>query len=126
MNFNEKRRQPFLSEAAYKETNDFFEQTAGPEYLDELAASGADANDRRRISAALADDTFENFLLKYSAGELPEILSGDLESVVASFEQSARYDREFESEPRFPPLRFSVTVQRLCGGLDRIAGEGPL
>ena len=49
---------------------------------------------------------FNNFLLRYSGGVSLDILRDDLENVVASFEQSARYERELANDPRFPPLRF--------------------
>lgn len=110
MSFHQIRRQQFLSEDFYQKNVDSFNQSM-PAYLDVLHAKGSDANDRRRVSAAIAADAFENFLLKYSAGELLESLRAELESIVEYFEQSARYEREFENEPRFPPLRFSELAQ---------------
>jgi hypothetical protein len=106
MEFHQKRRQQFLSEAAYKSTRDFFEQTAGPGYLDELVSPDADANDRRRVSAAYADGSFTNFLLRYTAGEPIEELRNEFEAVVDAYEKATEYVQAFSQSPTFPPLRF--------------------
>lgn len=106
MEFHQNRRQQFLSEAAYKSTRDFFEQTAGPGYLDELVSPDADANDRRRVSAIYADSCFTNFMLLYTSGEPIDALRHEFESVVDAYEKATKYVQEFSQSATFPPLRF--------------------
>lgn len=106
MNFNEKRRQQFLSEAAYNATKLFFEQVAGPGYLEELASPRADANDRRRVSSAYADNSFTNFMLRYTAGEPLHGLRDDFTALVEAYEQATKFVQEFAQDETFPPLRF--------------------
>lgn len=105
-NFNEKRRQQFLSEAAYDATKLFFEQIAGPGYLEELCSPGADANDRRRVSSAYADNSFTIFMLRYTAGEPLDGLRGDLTAIVEAYEQATKFVQAFAESETFPPLRF--------------------
>jgi hypothetical protein len=106
MEFYKRRRQQFLSEAAYNATKLFFEEVAGPGYLEELASPAADANDRRRVSSVYADSSFTNFMLRFTAGEPLDVLRVDFTALVESYERATRYVQEFSQSTTFPPLRF--------------------
>jgi hypothetical protein len=105
MEFHQKRRQQFLSEVAYIETRKFWEQEMGPAYLQALTASGADANDRRRVSSAYADESFTTYMLRYTGGDALVVLREDFEDVISAHEQAAKYLQAYEKDPTFPPLR---------------------
>ena len=94
MNFHEKRRQQFLTEAAYTATTKFFNEIAAPGYLRSLSRQDFDAEDRTRVADAYADETFQNYLLRYTAGESIDSLRGGLEQVIAAYDQSAVSVRE--------------------------------
>ena len=106
MEFHQKRRQQFLTMSAYDATLDFYEKTACPGYLEEIASPEADASDRSRNAYSYADTCFTNFLLKYTAGEALENLREGLEGVISALELAARYVQEYAQDPTFPPLRF--------------------
>lgn len=106
MSFDEIRRQQFLSESAYNATLEFYEQTACPGYLAEIASPAADASDKWRNACSYADTRFTNFLLKYTAGESLDGLREELEAVISAHEQAAKYVQEHTADPTFPPLRF--------------------
>lgn len=106
MEFHEKRRQQFLTEVAYHGTRKFFEETGAALYRSAFTRPDFDANDRSLNADAYADETFANFLLKYTAGETIDLLRQDFEQVVSAFEQAARYVQEYAKSPTFPPLRF--------------------
>lgn len=106
MEFHEKRRQQFLTEAAYTATTKFHNEISGPSYLRSLSRQDFDSEDRSGVADAYADDTFTNYMLRYTAGESIHALRGDLEQVIAAFEQATHYVREHEKNPIFPPLRF--------------------
>ena len=106
MEFHEKRRQQFLTEASYIATTKFFDENSGPRYLRALSRQDFDSEDRSGVADAYADDTFTNYMLRYTAGESIQALREDLENVIAAFEQATHYVREHERNPNFPPLRF--------------------
>ena len=106
MVFHEKRRQQFLTEAAYKGTKLFFEEQAGPSYLDGLSRTDFNALDRSLNADNYADESFTTFMLRYTAGEPIPTLREDLDHVVFAYEQAAKYIRTSENDPTFPPLRF--------------------
>jgi hypothetical protein len=106
MEFHEKRRQQFLTEAAYTATTRFHNDISGPGYLRSLSRHDFDSEDRSGVADAYADDTFTNYMLRYTAGESIHALREDLEKVIAAFEQATHYVREHEKNPIFPPLRF--------------------
>lgn len=104
--FIERRRQPFLSEAAYAATTNFFDETGAALSRSAFTKPDFDANDRSLNADAYADETFANFLLKYTAGASIDLLRQDFEQVVSAFEQAARYVQEYAESPTCPPLRF--------------------
>lgn len=106
MNYNDKRRQQFLTEDAYIGTRKFFEETGADIYRSAFTRPDFDASDRSLNADAFADETFANFLLKYTAGESIDLLRQDFEQVVSAFELAARYVQEYAQSPTFPPLRF--------------------
>lgn len=106
MEFHNKRRQPFLTEAAYIGAKRFFEEYSTPDFIDAISRSDFDANDRRRNANVYADDCFANFMLRFTAGEPIDNLREDLDHVVFSLELAARYVQDYQNSPTFPPLRF--------------------
>lgn len=80
--------------------------TGSPGYSQSLHASGTDPLGRSLVAEAIADGTFRNYMLRYTAGESLNVLRDDLITVVEAFERAARYDREFEKSPEFPAFGF--------------------
>jgi hypothetical protein len=107
MQFHEKRRQQFLSEIYFQLEIEYSNNESFPLFLRTLHASDSDANDRSRVAGVMADQTFKNFLLNYTAGESLDTLRVDLAKVIDAYEQSTKYAREYANEPHFPPLRFA-------------------
>lgn len=107
MQFHEKRRQQFLNETAFEKTTTFFITTAHAELSSELGDPSNDALGRSLVSAAIADYTFTNYLLSYTAGESLDVLRENLTQVIKVYEQSTKYVREYQHDSAFPPLRFA-------------------
>ncbi|WP_035818205.1 PoNe immunity protein domain-containing protein [Janthinobacterium sp. RA13] len=107
MQFHEKRRQQFLSETAFTITTQFFTNTGNPGYLQTLHASDTDPLGRSLIAEAIADGTFRNHMLRYTAGESLDVLRENLTEVIKVHEQSTKYVREYQHDSAFPPLRFA-------------------
>ncbi len=106
MEFHNKRRQQFLSEAAYVSTTKFFKEVAAPGYLKSLSRSDFDAEDKARVADAYADETFADYLLRYTAGEPIAILRDELDFVVSAYENATHFVRLYEKNESFPALRF--------------------
>lgn len=104
--FHQHRRQQFLDESAYHFTHKFLKEEALPMFVETLKESDNDVDDRRRVSAAIADATFVNFMLKFTAGESLDSLRNELTEVIAAFELATKFVREYASSPTYPPLRF--------------------
>ncbi len=106
MKFHEKRRQQFLNEHAFEKDIQYFNDTSLAKFLEVLHAPDSDANDRRRASWAIADYTFCNYMLRYTAGEALDVLREDLTTVIVRYEQHTVYLREYAKNQSFPPFRF--------------------
>lgn len=111
MQFHEKRRQQFLNQLAFEHTSNFFRDTASPGFLQALQKTDSDLNDRRRVSAALADYSFTNYMLSYTAGADLNLLRDELTGIVANYEQATRHVQAYANDPTFPPLRFAEIDQ---------------
>lgn len=107
MQFHEKRRQQFLDERYYQLDIQHTIDISIPGLLEVLNASDSDAEDRSRVSEAIADCTCKNFFLNYTAGESLDILRDDLSKVIETYEQYTKFDREYTKRPYFPPFRFA-------------------
>ncbi|PHV32465.1 DUF1911 domain-containing protein [Janthinobacterium rivuli] len=107
MQFHEKRRQQFLNDRYYELEIQYSIDESFPRFLRALHASDSNAEDRSRISEAIADQLFKIFLLNYTAGESLDILRNDLPKVVGAYEQHAKYIQEYANDPIFPPFRFA-------------------
>jgi hypothetical protein len=106
MEFHKLRRQQFLTEVSYKEELRFFKEFAAPTYLGNLKEIPRDPMDHTINAHSYADESFVTYMLRYTAGESLGSLREDLEHVIFSLEQAARYLREYQDNPTFPPLRF--------------------
>ncbi|PHV32844.1 hypothetical protein CSQ94_13830 [Janthinobacterium sp. BJB312] len=107
MQFHEKRRQQFLSKQYFEADIQHATDISIPNLLQVLNAPDSDAEDRSRVSEAIAYSTCKNFFLNYTAGESLDVLRDDLSKVIAAYEQYTKFDREYEEKPKFPPFRFA-------------------
>lgn len=107
MQFHEKRRQQFLNERYYQLDIKHACDISIPGLLQVLNAVDSDAEDRSRVSEAIAYSTCKNFFLRYTAGESLDILRGDFTEVILAYEQYTKYDRAYEKSATFPPFRFA-------------------
>lgn len=104
--FHERRRQQFLDETAYHVARKFIEGDALPMYYEELQEADNDVDDRRRLSAAIADAAFMGFMLKFTAGESLDDLRSELTRIIEVFELATKFVREYASRTTYPPLHF--------------------
>lgn len=107
MQFHEKRRQQFLNKQYYELEIQYSNDQSFPLFLRTLHASDSNAEDRSRVSEAIADQIFKNFLLDYTAGQSLDVLRNDFSKVIGAYEQHAKYIKEYTNDPIFPPFRFA-------------------
>lgn len=104
MDFNDRRRQPFLSETHYR--TEMAAITYALETSERAAAAGGRTRaDSLRIAAHdAAFDRFQRLCLQYTAGEPIEPMCADLEDVIAAYERYAQRlwtNKRNRSEPAF-------------------------
>lgn len=106
MEFNQKRRQQFLSEASYSYTHSKFNQYSLPRLTAELADESNDPGRRSIIAKRIATDWFEVFMLRYTAGESIAELRDNFSLVVSAHVRALEFESENESHSEVSPLRF--------------------
>lgn len=83
--FKSARRQPYITEAAYKNTLAHFDE----DYIilqKKFKESEGNRHDRSRVLHAIADTKWFAFQLKFTAGEKLEVLATELAEIVSAFE----------------------------------------
>lgn len=108
MDFTKRRRQRFLTQAYLELELEFFNGEGLAGFLEAMAALDNDSHDRHRLSCAIADQVFQNFMLRYTAGDDLAALSDDLTYVVDAYVQAAMYASEHTNVAGTPPLQLTL------------------
>lgn len=104
--FKSVRRQIFLSERGYAASKVRY-QADMAEFAQEQTDAKHEAPESEHSSLALANIKFDQFSLRYTAGEPIDQLRQDFEEVVAAFERYAKTLRDYHQEPHWPAYSFT-------------------
>lgn len=108
-NFDERRRQQFITESFYTELH-AFKGKALEDLHAELKEPALGDEDRSLLWQSICSYSFSRWVMQYTAGEPTEPLRTELEKVIAAHERWQEALAAFEQIPQIAPL-----------GLDRIA-----
>ena len=104
--FHEKRRQQFLTEGYYLNQVQRRDRLVG-EFTHELELPETDLEGKSLLRASLAEDHYERFSLRYTAGEPLDVLREELTGVVGAYERyqqaKAAYEHILDISPFYMP-----------------------
>jgi hypothetical protein len=104
--FHELRRQQFLTAHFYASVCAFRSDSID-EYKQGLLRPENDLDDHRRLTRAIASETYEKFSIRYTAGEPIEQLRSELTGVIEAYERYQRALGEHEGMPKIAPFTFA-------------------
>lgn len=104
------RRQLFLSEKSYLASLKYREDSIRrrAEYL---AGGTSDSATRARNASGFAENTWENWQLRYTAGESLNTLAADLGQVVERFELQAKLERSYQNDQNWSVFPYDLVDQ---------------
>jgi len=105
--FNQMRRQQFMNERYYEIASQVIRDSIAL-WSNTLPAEGQNDLHKRALAASdVAENRYELFSLRYTAGESLLELRDELETVIAAYERYTQRKREFENDPQHPPFYFA-------------------
>ena len=101
--FQEKRRQQFPTEGYYLNQVQRRDRLVG-EFTHELELPETDSEGKSLLKASLAEDHFERFSLRYTAGEPFDVLREELTGVVGAYQRYQQAKAAYEHIPDISPF----------------------
>lgn len=106
MQFQENRRQQFLSEQAYRQTAAMWDEVIAGQKENLLKPEDGEDGWHVSMRQGIADGLFIKMMLHYTAGESIEPLRAELEEVIAAYERYGEHLWQYTGDRNEPVFKF--------------------